>query len=92
MKHLSNITLDDLRYKIISLLLGFFISTILSTMPAQTGDWGIVGASIIVTAYEIASKLIYNRKNNILKISSIINHIKIGIIYGIFVDAFKLGS
>ncbi|CCP38210.1 conserved hypothetical plastid protein (plastid) [Chondrus crispus] len=92
MKHISNITLCDLKYKIISLLLGFFISTALSTMPAQTGDWGIIGASIIVTVYEIASKLIYSRKNNILKIPSIINHIKIGIIYGIFVDAFKLGS
>nr|QOS04653.1 hypothetical protein [Sarcopeltis skottsbergii] len=61
-------------------------------MPAQTGDWCIVGSSMIVTIYEIISKLIYSQKNNTLKIPSIINHIKIGIIYGIFVDAFKLGS
>lgn len=78
--------------KLISLLLGFFIATTLSTMPAQTGDAGIIAASIIITLNEILSKLIYKQKKHIFMISNIIKYIKIGIIYGLFVDAFKLGS
>nr|YP_010155877.1 putative chloroplast RF20 [Cumathamnion serrulatum]QQY85396.1 putative chloroplast RF20 [Cumathamnion serrulatum] len=78
---------------IMSLMLGFFLSSILSTLPAQTGDWGIMSAAMIVTFNEILSKILYSYqfyKNNILLI--LINDIKIGIIYGLFVDAFKLGS
>nr|YP_009397813.1 hypothetical protein [Sonderella linearis]ARW66999.1 hypothetical protein [Sonderella linearis] len=74
-------------------MLGFFFSNILSTIPAQTGDWGIMSAAIIITTNEILSKIIY--KKNIIKpynLIKIINNIKIGIIYGLFVDAFKLGS
>nr|QCI04298.1 hypothetical protein [Anotrichium furcellatum] len=78
----------------INFMLGFFISSILSTAPANTGDWGIIGASVIVTLNEIASQLLYKNylllKRNIIII--FINDIKIGIIYGLFVDAFKLGS
>lgn len=81
-------------------MIGFFIATALSTIPAQTGDWGIVAAAIIVTNQEIISKIIYQYKNlTILPKESIIteifkqcNNIKIGILYGLFVDAFKLGS
>jgi len=74
-------------------MMGFFISSILSTIPAQTGDWGIISAAIIVTFNETLSKLIYGRKvyKNIILIN-LINQIRIGIIYGLFVDAFKLGS
>nr|YP_009297971.1 hypothetical protein Plocam_073 [Plocamium cartilagineum]AOM67909.1 hypothetical protein Plocam_073 [Plocamium cartilagineum] len=84
--------LNDISLQLTSLFLGFFISTILSTMPTQTGDWGIIGASIIVTFNELISKLIYKNKNTRIIILEIINSIKIGIIYGLFVDAFKLGS
>jgi len=65
----------------------------LSTIPAQTGDWNIISGAIIVTFYEISSKMIY--KNNSLKkslIRTLINNFKVGILYGLFVDAFKLGS
>nr|ARW60165.1 hypothetical protein [Laurencieae sp.] len=78
---------------ILSLILGFFFANILSTVPAQTGDWNIITGAIIVTSYEIISKLIY-KNNNIKKsfIINLINNFKIGIVYGLFVDAFKLGS
>ena len=84
-----------LSLRLISLFMGFFLSTILSTIPAQTGDWGIIAGSIIVTLNEIISKWIYtynNVNNNRLWFIEIINSIKVGIIYGLFVDAFKLGS
>lgn len=86
--------LVDLSLGIVSMLLGFFISNTLSTIPGQTGDWGIIGAAIIVTCYEITSKKIYTnssvKKDNFILLH--INNIKVGVIYGFFVDAFKLGS
>lgn len=86
--------------QILNILLGFFTATALSTIPAQTGDWGIVAAAIIVTNQEIISKIIYQYKSfkYMQKISLLniflkyCNYIKIGILYGLFVDAFKLGS
>nr|YP_009295819.1 hypothetical protein Schim_073 [Schimmelmannia schousboei]AOM64754.1 hypothetical protein Schim_073 [Schimmelmannia schousboei] len=84
--------LNSLSLHLISLFLGFFISTVLSTMLAQTGEWGIIVGSIIVTSNEILSKIIYSKKASRSIIIDIINSIKIGIIYGLFVDAFKLGS
>lgn len=92
-KKILNYPLTNLSINIASLLLGFYFSTILSTIPAQTGDWNIINASIISTINEILSKKFYNSQ---IKSKSIlidlINSIKIGIVYGLFVDAFKLGS
>nr|YP_009313261.1 Hypothetical protein ycf20 [Dichotomaria marginata]SCW21515.1 Hypothetical protein ycf20 [Dichotomaria marginata] len=91
---ISNKNLNKLSLHILNLLLGFFISTALSTIPGQTGDWGIIGAAMIVAFYEIISQRIYlletpTRYNSVILQ---INNIKVGIIYGLFVDAFKLGS
>lgn len=99
-KHLLNHKLNAIGIQLLNILLGFFAATALSTIPAQTGDWGIVAAAIIVTNQEIISKIIYQYKkfkyfqdNSILTIVlKYCNNIKIGIIYGLFVDAFKLGS
>nr|WMP12224.1 Ycf20 [Laurencia verruciformis] len=65
----------------------------MSTVPAQTGDWNIISGAIIVTCYEMISRILY--KSSIKKTSftiSLINNFKVGIVYGLFVDAFKLGS
>lgn len=96
-----NYKLNYLSIQLLNILLGFFISTTLSTIPAQTGDWGIIAAAIIVTNQEIISKIIYS-KNRIYYFNNshllpkkwlkYCNNIKIGILYGLFVDAFKLGS
>jgi len=85
-------SLNELTSGLISLLLGFFISTGLSTIPGQTGDWGIIAASLIVAGTELVSKIVYsNKKKCTIKIN-LVNNFKIGITYGLFVDAFKLGS
>lgn len=84
--------MNNVKCKIISLLLGFLIATILSTIPGQTGDWDIIAASILVTSNETISRIVYRKNSNKYFILTIINDIKIGIIYGLFVDAFKLGS
>ena len=99
-KSLLNYNLNSIGIQLLNILLGFFTATALSTIPAQTGDWGIVAAAIIVTNQEIISKIIYRLKflsstqekpitNKFLRYC---NSIKIGILYGLFVDAFKLGS
>nr|YP_010851187.1 hypothetical protein Ycf20 [Aphanocladia delicatula]WGH14263.1 hypothetical protein Ycf20 [Aphanocladia delicatula] len=52
-----------------------------------------MSGSIIITLNELVNKFIYTKKNiNEFLILKLINNIKIGIIYGLFVDAFKLGS
>lgn len=90
--------LDILSLNLISLLLGFFISTSISTIPAQTGDWNLVAAAVIVTFQEIISKIIYEQTliiDSMFFCKRILKHcnsIKIGIIYGLFIDTFKLGS
>nr|WDA98829.1 hypothetical protein SCTW_047 [Sciadococcus taiwanensis] len=90
----------ELVYIITSLLLGFFSATILATILGQTGDWGMLAGSLLTAFTEILSKFIYNHtystkiksvlKNN--KCLTLLNNVKIGFIYGLFVDAFKLGS
>nr|YP_010330253.1 hypothetical protein MW505_pgp028 [Porphyridium aerugineum]UNJ17969.1 hypothetical protein [Porphyridium aerugineum] len=94
-----NNTLSYFAINLISLLLGFFIANALATLPGQTGDWGLVVSGILVAITETVSKLIYSiNKEQIQKHKSyvtsltIINNIKIGVIYGFFVDSFKLGS
>lgn len=91
-KQIRNYRFNYLNTQLISLLLGFFLATALSTIPAQTGDWGIIAAAIIVSLSELTSKLIYKHVHLNRLISSSLNCIRIGIIYGLFVDAFKLGS
>nr|ARO91383.1 conserved hypothetical plastid protein [Rhodochaete parvula] len=87
--------LGRLTVNLISLLSGFFFATVLATLPSQTGDWGIVAG--LVAIFELISFVVYKSDYedslsiNILNIY-IFNSIKIGIIYGLFVDAFKLGS
>lgn len=34
--------LGRLTLNMISLLTGFFLATVLATLPSQTGDWGVV--------------------------------------------------
>nr|YP_009314489.1 Hypothetical protein ycf20 [Liagoropsis maxima]SCW22743.1 Hypothetical protein ycf20 [Liagoropsis maxima] len=87
--------INELSLSILYMLLGFFISTTLSTIPGQTGDWGIIGAAMIVTVYERISRYTYSFyivKHKYSHIMKTINNVKIGILYGLFVDAFKLGS
>nr|WKT07067.1 hypothetical chloroplast RF20 [Klebsormidium flaccidum] len=80
----------------------------LSTVIGQTGDWDILASASLVALTELAGVCLYNsflhvslKKvkplssvkgltfNWILKVT---NMWKIGLVYGLFVDAFKLGS
>jgi hypothetical protein len=79
---------------IVNTLLGIFFSNLLCTISSQTGDWSLYLTSCIISSYEIISYISYNRfiKKKHINIINSINGFKIGLIYGFYLDAFKLGS
>ena len=88
--------------KLIIFFTGFLLSNILDTTIAEFKEWVIIGAALIIASLEIISKNFYSfsiqilkshKKNySILELLKLSNYLKIGIIYGLIVDAFKLGS
>ena len=89
-------------YKIIGFFSGFLFSSILDTTLGELNEWAIVGAAVIVATTETINKtiyyLLYRKKNStlassvLLDLLKVANFFKIGLIYGLIVDAFKLGS
>ena len=85
---------------LISLLMGFFMGSAIVTTAGQDSAWDVTGAAIIFIFTELVSKFVYShdrkarsdprlRTNLIL---DVINLFKIGVIYSLFLEAFKLGS
>lgn len=90
-------------YKFIGFLGGFLVSSIIDTTLGELNEWAIVGAALVVASLETTSKFFYTfitrarngrmtRTPYIVNLMVILNAIKVGIIYGLIVDAFKLGS
>ena len=87
---------------IIGFLGGFLLSSILDTTLGEFQEWAIVGTALIVSSLEIINKIFYytyfkirsklNKKYSIIESLSVLNFLKVGLIYGLVVDAFKLGS
>jgi hypothetical protein len=84
---------------IISLLGGNFLATILSTVAGQNADLDILVALILVAIAETISWLVYrsDRRRPPAEpqraiVLEIFNGTKLGLTYGLFVEAFKLGS
>ena len=85
---------------LIGFLSGFLLSSIFDTTLGEFQEWAIVGAALIVSGFEVINKIFYqiyfkvrSKKNYIIiKLVSILNFLKVGLIYGLVVDAFKLGS
>ena len=87
---------------LISFLSGFLTSSIIDTSLGEFSEWAIVGASLVVANIESFNNFYYSlisrNKNAFIKrtymlvLFDILNFFKIGIIYGLIVDAFKLGS
>jgi hypothetical protein len=87
---------------IIGFLSGFLFSSVLDTTLGEFQEWAIVGSAIIVASLELLNKIFYylyfkiqpkfKRKYEVLDLLNILNFLKIGLIYGLIVDAFKLGS
>ena len=89
-------------YKFIGFFSGFLVSSIIDTTLGELNEWAIVGAALVVASLETTSKFFYTsisriqsgliRTSYFINLMVILNAIKVGIIYGLIVDAFKLGS
>jgi Protein of unknown function (DUF565) len=90
---------------IISLLFGNFLASAIATSTGQRTDLDIFISFILVIGVELVSWLTYGSiagqrkpgKYNLILgqrpiLIAILNNLKIGLIYGLFVEAFKLGS
>lgn len=89
-------------FNLISFFGGFLTSSVIDTSLGEFSEWAIVGSSLVVANIESFNNFYYSaiRKNQnifinksyILTLLAILNFFKIGIVYGLIVDAFKLGS
>ncbi len=79
---------------IISVLLGNFAGTVVSTVSGQKAELDIVVAAILVMLTELTSRLAYGGTAELRRSLPVqfLNAFKIGLIYSLFVEAFKLGS
>ena len=79
---------------IISLLFGSFLGGAFSTIAGQAAEWDIFVAGVLLALTELVNWIVYQvsrRLGRPLWID-ILNCLKIGLIYSLFVEAFKLGS
>ena len=86
----------------ISFLNGFLISSVIDTSLGEFSEWAIVGASFIVANIESFNNFYYSllkkyrnisiKESYVFMLFDLLNFFKIGLIYGLIVDAFKLGS
>jgi len=84
---------------ITSIFLGFFVASLLDTTIGEFPSWAIAGASSIAVGIELLNEIIYfytarqlQKNVQFVKTLNVINSFKLGVVYGLIVDAFKLGS
>ena len=85
---------------LIAILSGFFMGSALVTTAGQDAVWDVPAAAVVFTFTELISRLVYGRrqrqqdsppKRRSLYID-VLNLFKVGLIYSLFLEAFKLGS
>ena len=84
---------------ITSIFLGFFVASLLDTTVGEFPSWAITGASSIIVGIELLNEIIYfytvralQKNIQLIKTLNVVNYFKLGVVYGLIVDAFKLGS
>ena len=87
---------------VISLLGGNFLATTISTVAGQKAELDVVAALLLVGFTELISWIVYRRDRVPVPATNrpatrslfleTANGLKLGLIYGLFVEAFKLGS
>jgi hypothetical protein len=83
----------------IALLFGFFFGSAVSTTAGQTASWDIIVAGFLLLFTEMISRWVYRRRqpqpgagNRPSIGKDVLNYFKIGMIYSLYLEAFKLGS
>ncbi len=87
-------------FNLISFFGGFFASSVIDTSLGEFSEWAIVGSAVLVATIEIFNSLYFycKKKMSLSKnlyartLLDLLYYFKIGLIYGLIVDAFKLGS
>ncbi|MCY7331989.1 MAG: DUF565 domain-containing protein [Pseudanabaena sp. CAN_BIN31] len=86
---------------LISLLLGFFLASVISTSTGARSELDIVVAAIALFVVELINRFVYSPRRITLADGSLVprslatemlNSVKLGVVYGLFLEAFKLGS
>jgi LPS O-antigen subunit length determinant protein (WzzB/FepE family) len=79
---------------LISVLLGFFLGSAISTISGQATYWDVVVAAIVVAGIELINRLAYGAPEAVRRSlpTEVLNAVKIGIVYSLCLEAFKLGS
>ncbi|PZO36240.1 MAG: hypothetical protein DCF19_22085 [Pseudanabaena frigida] len=86
---------------LISLLGGFFFASVLSTASGAKSEQDIVIAAITLFVVEMINRFVYGSRRLTLADGSLaprllttemLNSFKLGTTYGLFLEAFKLGS
>lgn len=71
------------------LLFGFFAATSATTIIGSVADWDPLAAAVLLILTEGFTKYYYTHPNN-SRLLQLVNAFKIGLIYGMVVDSFKL--
>ena len=87
-------------FNLISFFLGFLTSSILDTSLGTINPWKVTNACFVVAFIETFNHFYHSllkrikliNKPNFFFMLDILNFFKVGTIYGLIVDAFKLGS
>lgn len=78
---------------LLGFLSGFFVGTAVSTTAGQNAQWDVICAAFVLVFCELTSRWVYQRRNPNANIAiEVINNFKIGVVYSLFLEAFKLGS
>lgn len=84
---------------LLSLLFGNFLATAIATTAGQKAELDVLAGVLLVTITESINWFYYRRARRFPNesvqrslFSEILNTTKIGLIYGLFLEAFKLGS
>jgi hypothetical protein len=87
---------------LIGLLLGIFLGTAIPTTAGQSANWDVIAAGILLLFTEAVSRIVYgsnqgrpqspNGSSRRSLLAEVVNALKIGLTYSLFMEAFKLGS
>ncbi|MEB3311896.1 MAG: DUF565 domain-containing protein [Snowella sp.] len=81
---------------LLGLLFGFFVGAAISTTAGQDAQWDVVGAALILLFTELISRFVYGQRvspgSQRSLLVEVLNCFKLGVIYSLFLEAFKLGS
>ncbi|MBD1840692.1 DUF565 domain-containing protein [Coleofasciculus sp. FACHB-64] len=87
---------------VMSLLVGVFLGTAIPTTAGQTANWDVIAAGFLIFFTETVNRFVYGRNRRVvptgegvpnrLLVTEMLNALKIGLTYSLFIEAFKLGS